>query len=134
MVSSQQGHKPYSVRVLTAEDLGPFRQLMNVFSDAFEDPEHYLSCPPEDTYIQGLLAGELFVAIAAFSQPDGSIVGGLTGYVLPKFEQPRSEFYLYDLAVLESCRRQGNCIRTDQTPADGNASTRRQRNFRSGRR
>jgi aminoglycoside 3-N-acetyltransferase I len=34
-------------------------------------------------------------------------VGGLAGYVLPKFEQQRSEFYLYDLAVAEAHRRQG---------------------------
>jgi ribosomal protein S18 acetylase RimI-like enzyme len=34
-------------------------------------------------------------------------VGGLAGYVLPKFEQPRSEFYIYDLAVDSTHRRQG---------------------------
>lgn len=106
-MNSQQGHKPYSVRVLTAKEIGLFRQLMSTFSDAFEDPQHYLSCPPEDSYLQSLLAGELFVAMVAFSEPDGSVVGGLTGYVLPKFEQARSEFYLYDLAVRESCRRRG---------------------------
>ena len=32
---------------------------------------------------------------------------GLAGYVLPKFEQARSEFYIYDLAVEESHRRRG---------------------------
>ena len=29
------------------------------------------------------------------------------GYVLPKFEQPRSEFYIYDLAVASTHRRRG---------------------------
>jgi ribosomal protein S18 acetylase RimI-like enzyme len=52
-----------------------------------------------------LLASEQFIAIAAL---DGAlVVGGLAGYVLPKFEQPRSEFYIYDLAVSERYRRQG---------------------------
>ena len=35
------------------------------------------------------------------------VVGGLAGYVLPKFEQQRSEFYMYDLAVAKTHRRQG---------------------------
>jgi len=34
-------------------------------------------------------------------------VGGLAAYVRPKFEQERSEVYLYDLAVAEAHRRQG---------------------------
>jgi aminoglycoside 3-N-acetyltransferase I len=34
-------------------------------------------------------------------------VGALAGYVLPKFEQARSEIYIYDLAVIEAARRQG---------------------------
>ncbi len=36
-----------------------------------------------------------------------TIVGGLVAYELPKFEQSRSELYIYDLAVRESHRRQG---------------------------
>ena len=35
------------------------------------------------------------------------VVGGLVAYELEKFEQPRSEIYIYDLAVDESWRRQG---------------------------
>ena len=35
------------------------------------------------------------------------MVGGLAAYVLPKFEQARSEIYIYDLAVDEAHRRQG---------------------------
>jgi len=35
------------------------------------------------------------------------VVGGIAAYVLPKFEQARSEMYIYDLAVAESHRRQG---------------------------
>lgn len=35
------------------------------------------------------------------------IVGGLTAYVLQKFEQERSEVYIYDLAVAEEHRRLG---------------------------
>ena len=35
------------------------------------------------------------------------IVGGLVAYVLDKFEQARSEVYIYDLAVREEYRRRG---------------------------
>jgi len=35
------------------------------------------------------------------------VVGGLVAYELRKFEQRRSEFYIYDLAVLEPFRRRG---------------------------
>ena len=38
---------------------------------------------------------------------DGRVVGGLAAYVLKKFEQERSEIYIYDLAVLEKFRRLG---------------------------
>jgi aminoglycoside 3-N-acetyltransferase I len=45
------------------------------------------------------------VALAAVK--DGDVVGGLAAYELKKFEQPRSEMYIYDLAVAEGHRRQG---------------------------
>lgn len=52
-----------------------------------------------------LLDKETFIALAAF---DGeNIIGGLAAYVLEKFEQERSEIYIYDLAVAEEYRRLG---------------------------
>lgn len=35
------------------------------------------------------------------------VVGGLAAYVLPMFEQERSEVYIYDLAVDDAYRRRG---------------------------
>ena len=35
------------------------------------------------------------------------VVGGLVAYELEKFEQARSEMYIYDLAVAEPWRRRG---------------------------
>jgi aminoglycoside 3-N-acetyltransferase I len=51
------------------------------------------------------LANPQFVAIAAIAAE--GVIGGLVGYVLPKFEQRRSEFYVYDLAVADTHRRKG---------------------------
>ena len=39
------------------------------------------------------------------------MVGGLAGYILPKFEQARSELYIYDLAVDAGSRRRGVATR-----------------------
>ena len=52
----------------------------------------------------GSLPGS-FIALAAFS--DDEVVGAIAAYVLDKFEQERSEIYIYDLAVAETHRRQG---------------------------
>ena len=38
---------------------------------------------------------------------NGTVVGALAGYELVKYEQERSEFYIYDLAVAEPFRRRG---------------------------
>jgi aminoglycoside 3-N-acetyltransferase I len=71
--------------------------MLGLFSDAFDDPESYLHRQPSEAYLTRLLASDTFIAVAAFSA--GQMVGGLAGYVLPKFEQERSEFYIYDPAV-----------------------------------
>ncbi|MGE3598357.1 MAG: AAC(3)-I family aminoglycoside N-acetyltransferase [Dehalococcoidia bacterium] len=93
------------VRTLGATDLAPLRELLQVFGRAFEDPDRYTGNPPPDAYLARLLGSDSFVAIAAIA--GGAVVGGLTGYVLPKPEQACAELYLYDLAVDERHRRQG---------------------------
>ncbi len=79
--------------------------MLVLFSDAFDDPDTYLKRQPSEAYLTQLLASSSFIAVAAFAE--GQVVGGLAGYVLNKFEQERSEIYIYDLAVAEHFRRQG---------------------------
>lgn len=95
----------HSCAQLASQDLTRFRQLMGVFSKAFEDPEAYAGAPPSDAYLQRLLSKPTVIALAA--EAEGAVVGGLVAYVLEKFERERSEIYIYDLAVLASHRRQG---------------------------
>ncbi len=90
---------------LATEDVGMMRELLNVFGKAFEDPANYMSKQPSDSYLQRLLGRETFIAVVA--EAAGKVVGGLAAYELIKFEQERSEIYIYDLAVAESHRRQG---------------------------
>ena len=79
--------------------------MLNLFAREFEDTTAYSTRQPDDLYLARLLGSDTFIAIAA--REGEQVVGGLTGYVLPKFEQPRTEFYIYDLAVASTHRRQG---------------------------
>jgi aminoglycoside 3-N-acetyltransferase I len=90
---------------LTPNDLPSMRELLDVYAVAFEDPDSYRSRPPSDDYLKSLLAKDTFITLVA--KLDGKVVGGLSAYVLEKFEQERSEIYIYDLAVNERVRRQG---------------------------
>lgn len=93
------------VRQLESSDVAALRDMLRVFGAAFGDLSTYTDAQPDDAYLAGLLASPTFVAVAAFE--DGRVVGGLAGYVLPKFEQARAELYIYDLAVLQTHRRRG---------------------------
>lgn len=94
-----------SIRRLTSTDIADHRAAMAVYSLAFGEPENYAHNPPSDAYIRDLLASSNFIQLVAFSGDDA--VGALSAYVLPKFEQERSEIYVYDLAVLKEFRRRG---------------------------
>ena len=98
-------HDPFEVRVLGSDDVAPLRAMLAVFAGAFGELETYTARQPDDDYLERLLARDTFVAIAAFAR--GAVVGGLAGYLLPKFEQARSELYIYDLAVAAGERRRG---------------------------
>lgn len=86
-------------------DIARFREQMQLFSDVFAEPENYTANPPEDAYVESLLDDPRFVSLVAVA--GDVVVGGLAAYELPKFEQKRSEYYIYDLAVAESRRRRG---------------------------
>lgn len=94
------------VQQVTPDDPAVLNDLMRVFGQAFDDPQTYTEKPPDPDYQRRLLGSDTFIALVALSA-DGAVVGGLAAYELPKFEQVRSEIYLYDLAVLSEFRRQG---------------------------
>lgn len=91
--------------VLGPNDLAQMREMLGVFGEAFDDVETYCAAQPSQRYLEGLLASDTFIAIAALD--DGAVVGGLAAYELRKFERERSEIYIYDLAVAVSHRRRG---------------------------
>jgi aminoglycoside 3-N-acetyltransferase I len=93
------------VRVLGGEDVASMRAMLSMFGTAFGDTKTYAGRQPDDAYLARLLSSCTFIAVAAVSQ--GEVVGGVAAYLLPKFEQARSELYIYDLAVAEDHRRRG---------------------------
>ncbi len=95
----------FDVRILRAGSAASLRAMLSMFGRAFADAATYTARQPDDDYLERLLASSTFIGLAAFA--DRRVVGGIAAYVLPKFEQARSELYIYDLAVEEKHRRQG---------------------------
>ena len=95
----------FDIRVLGPGDAVSLRGTLSMFGKAFGQTETYTARQPDDAYPERLLSSSTFVALAAFSA--GEIIGGIAAYILPKFEQARSELYIYDLAVDKAHRRQG---------------------------
>lgn len=93
------------VHPLGPDDLPRLHALLTLFGQAFDDPGTYGDRRPGPDYLRRLLAGDSFVALVACA--GGQVIGGLAAYELKKFEQERSEFYIYDLAVAADHRRRG---------------------------
>jgi aminoglycoside 3-N-acetyltransferase I len=104
-VESQPDRAPAIVRRLAPNDMALMYAMLDLFAEAFGDPQTYGMARPVKSYSERLLGSEGFIALVAIS--DGAVVGGLAAYELRKFEQERSEIYIYDLAVARPHRRQG---------------------------
>ncbi len=95
----------FTIRQLTQDDLPLMDALLQTFGEVFDEVETYGGKRPCADYMRRLLGSDSFIALAAVK--DGTVVGGLAAYELKKFEQERSEIYIYDLAVAAEHRRQG---------------------------
>jgi aminoglycoside 3-N-acetyltransferase I len=95
----------YDIKQLTREDLTLMEALLVTFGDAFNEAETYVNKRPSTDYMRRLLGSDYFIALAALKE--GEVVGGIVAYELKKFEQERSEIYIYDLAVAQGHRREG---------------------------
>jgi aminoglycoside 3-N-acetyltransferase I len=95
----------FTIRQLTPDDVHVMGAMLTMFGDVFDERDTYSGARPGAGYLQGLLGSDYFIALAA--RKNSEVVGGLAAYELRKFEQARSEIYIYDLAVAEAHRRQG---------------------------
>lgn len=95
----------FTIHRLLATDTDLFRALLAMFGKAFDEVHTYTAAQPSNAYIESLLRGDQFIALAALQNK--RVIGGLAAYELKKFEQDRREIYIYDLAVDEAYRRRG---------------------------
>jgi aminoglycoside 3-N-acetyltransferase I len=95
----------FVIRQLTPDDVALMQALLATFGGAFEDEATYIANPPGADYLRRLLGSDSFIALTALKSDE--VVGGLAAYELRKFEQERSEIYIYDLAVSAAHRREG---------------------------
>lgn len=95
----------YDIQQLAQNDLELMDNLLSTFGPAFNDAETYDRKRSGENYMRRLLGCEYFIALAALN--DKEVVGGIAAYDLVKFEQERSENYIYDLAVAEKHWRKG---------------------------
>ena len=97
---TQQGSRPKtklggsSMGIIRTCRLGPdqvksMRAALDLFGREFGDVATYSQHQPDSDYLGNLLRSKTFIALAAFDQE--AVVGALAAYVLPKFEQARSE-------------------------------------------
>jgi aminoglycoside 3-N-acetyltransferase I len=95
----------FTIRQLTSKDVGLMLAMLEMFGEAFGDAETYGKACPSKSYCEQLLSTDYFIALVALQ--NGAVIGGIAAYQLHKFEQERSEIYIYDLAVSASHRRKG---------------------------
>lgn len=93
------------IHQLQADDVALMERMLTMFGRAFDEEEIYNGAQPSRDYLERLLRSDYFIALAATKS--GEVVGGIAAYELKKFEQERSEIYIYDLAIATAHRREG---------------------------
>ncbi|NRA65696.1 MAG: AAC(3)-I family aminoglycoside N-acetyltransferase [Pseudobacteriovorax sp.] len=101
--------KPNGIHRLEESDLTVYRNLMELFAVEFEENDTYQGAKPSDSYVRSLLRNDDIIFLTECKE--SVVTGGLVAYILKKFEQQRSEIYIYDLAVRSGWRRQGIATR-----------------------
>lgn len=96
---------PIEIRHLLPDDIDLMTALLSTFGEVFGDTTTYVENRPSADYLRQLLLGDAFIALVALQ--DKQVIAGVAAYELKKFEQARSEIYIYDLAVMPKYRRKG---------------------------
>ena len=95
----------FRIQQIVPDDMKLMEALLETFGEAFDEMETYKAKRPSVDYLRRLLESDYFIALAALKGSE--VVGGIAAYELKKFEQERSEIYIYDLAVAAAHRREG---------------------------
>jgi aminoglycoside 3-N-acetyltransferase I len=95
----------FRIQQIVPDDVALMEALLATFGEAFDDMKTYSTKRPSVGYLRRLIGSDYFIALAALKGSE--VVGGVAAYELKKFEQERSEIYIYDLAVAVAHRREG---------------------------
>ena len=95
----------FTIRLLRPGAAALLEGMLTMFGEAFNEVDTYGRFRPSAAYLRRLLGSDYFIALAALEGSE--VVGGIAAYELHKFEQERSEIYIYDLAVAAPYRRHG---------------------------
>jgi aminoglycoside 3-N-acetyltransferase I len=92
----------YDVKKLSAKDMALAKELF-----VFLQKEEGIASPAisSDEYLKDILSREDFYVIVALN--NGSVIGGLTAYELPRFKEEVKELFLYEMAVNQVYKKNG---------------------------
>ena len=93
--------REFDIKLIDA-NIEEFKNLLDVFRDVFDwgDHDH-----PDEEYLLRLLRDENLLVVVA--KVGNEVVGGLTAYVLPGYEEVRPSVYIHDLGVKKGFQGQG---------------------------
>lgn len=91
-----------AVRKLASHEVDKFIELIRLFEIVFEMEKFSI---PSTDHLERLLAKESFGVFVA--EHGGTIVGGLTTYVLEQYYSEKPLAYIYDLAIAVDFQRKG---------------------------
>lgn len=83
------------------DNVNQFKELLDVFAEVFE----WNNSKTNTDYIAGVLENKSFLSLAA--TVNNKVIGGLTAYILPDYENCKSMIYIYDLGVKTSFQKKG---------------------------
>lgn len=90
------------IRTVKTTDIDDFTSLIKIFEEVFEWENFTI---PKSKHLQRLLDDSNFLVFVG--KVDKKIVGGLTAYVLHRYDNEKPSAYIYDIAVITDFQRKG---------------------------
>lgn len=89
------------IKKLNQNEIYDFKKLIDIFKDVFENDEDIT----DDRHLSSLLENPDFMVFVVTI--DGKVVGGLTIYILHRYDSLKPIAYIYDLGIDPGFQRQG---------------------------
>lgn len=87
---------------INSTNINDFIDLIKLFKEVFESDDFTI---PESKHLQKLLDDSDFIVFVA--KANKKVVGGLTAYVLLRYDSEKPSAYIYDIAVKTHLQRKG---------------------------